>query len=161
VSVVDQVRRRPLAELVDHVVQVVEALDRKDLADEDQHQSSWLGEVNFRNEEDHFDEDMVDVVELVCAVHHTEEQVFVVVAVCCDACRCLGGHIVRPLVEARKARLACRQGQRLRDLHFVLRKLKQRGHRSVPSVVPQVSPQRSTWQCAQHLRHRGRPTIAR
>jgi hypothetical protein len=159
--VADLVRRRPLAELVDHVAQVVEVLGHKDLADEDQHQSSWLGEANFRNEEDHLDEDMVDVVELACAVHRTEEQVFVAVAACCDACRCLGDHIARPLVEARKALLACHRGQRPRDLHCVLHKLKQRGHRNVPSVVPQASPRRSTWQCAQHLRHRGRPTIAR
>jgi hypothetical protein len=153
--VADQARPRPSVELVDRVVQAAVARDHMGLVDEDQHQSSWLGEVNCRNEEDHLAEDMVGVVELACGVHRTEEQEFVVVAVCCGACTCPDDHIGRQPAEVRMAQLACHQEQRLRDLHYGLHRLKRQGHRSVPSVVPQESQQRSTWQYAQHLRHRG------
>jgi hypothetical protein len=130
--VADQAKPRPLAELVDHVVQAAEELGHKDLADEDQHLSSWLDEVNCHNEGGHLAEDMVGVVELASAVHRTEEQGFVVVAVCCGAYRCLDDHTGRQPVEVRTAQLACHQERRQRDLHYVLRRPKQQGHRIVP-----------------------------
>ena len=114
------------------MVQAVEELDRTDRADEGRHQSSWVAEGNCHNEEDHLAEDMVGVVELACADHRTEVQGFVAAAACCDACRCLDDHTGHQPVEARKGQLACHQERRLRDLHYVLHRLKQRGHRSAP-----------------------------
>jgi hypothetical protein len=130
--VADQARCRPSVELVDHGVQVAEVPDHMGLADEDQHLSSWLGEVNCHNEEDHLAEGMVGVVELAFAVHRTEEQGFVVAVVCCGACRYLDDHTGRQLVVVHKVQLACHQGRRLQDPHYALHRPKRQGHRSVP-----------------------------
>ena len=150
-----QAKRHPSAELVGPVVQAVEEAGRKDLVDEVQHQNNWVGGGSCHNEEDRPAEDKVVEVALACGARHIVEQGFVVVAACYGACRCLDDRTGRQLVEGRKAQLACRQGRRLRGLHCELHRLKQQGHRSVPSVVPQALPQRSTWQCAQRLPHRG------
>jgi hypothetical protein len=130
--VAGQVRPRPSVEVVGRVVQAAEVRDRMGLVDEDQRPSSWLGEVNCRNEEDHLAEDMLGVVELASGVHRTEEQEFVVVGVCCVACTRQDDHIGHQLAEVRKAQLAYPQEQHLRDLHSGLHRLKRQGHRSVP-----------------------------